>query len=97
MQKERARHSLPRQKSTFHHRLYWHGTEAPQQPGASQSVNAQDTVENTIEQENSCTRRIQRGSGGGETAMRQKVTKRVVGLTSNECCTSTAQLCTNCM
>jgi len=65
MQIERARHSLPRHKSTlFHHGLYWRGTEAPQQPGASLSVNAQGTVENTIEQENSCTRRDQRGSWG---------------------------------
>jgi len=66
MQIERAWHSLPRQKSTFHHGLYWHGTEAPQQPGASLSVNAQETVENTTEQENSCTRRDQRGSWGRE-------------------------------
>jgi len=64
MQIERARHSLPRQKSTFHHGQYWHGTEAPQQPGASLSVNAQSTVVHTIEQENSCTRRDQRGSWG---------------------------------
>jgi hypothetical protein len=67
------------------------------QPAASLSENAQGTVEEIVEHENSCTRRDQRGSGGGETAMRQKVTKRVVGLTSNECCTSTAQLCTNCI